>query len=123
MNILNNYNNTNNSKLYYPQQNIKEQKNNSFQKINYKPDIIDILSSKVINPKDINDTVTVPRSIFKGYLSFTTGTLLSSIASMAENKKLSKYLNIIGCLLSVYGTYNFVKPYLLKQKHLTKNKN
>ena len=66
MNILNNYNTI--SK--------KENKLNSRVR-NIEPDFIDIISKKVINSRDITDTVTMPRSIFKGYLCFTTGTVIN----------------------------------------------
>lgn len=77
-------------------------------------------STNIKNSRDVNDTVTVPRCIFKGYLCFMLGTSSSSIASIAKNhlKKTGKYLspilNTLGVGLSAYGTYNFVKPYLFK---------
>lgn len=84
------------------------------------PSIFDKLSTNIKNSRDVNDTVTVPRCIFKGYLCFMLGTSSSSIASIAKNnlKKTGKYLspilNTLGIGLSAYGTYNFVKPYLFK---------
>ena len=41
-----------------------------FPKQEYKKDILDIFSEKVVNKNDINDMVKVPRTIFKGYLCF-----------------------------------------------------
>ena len=64
--------------------------------------------------------VTVPRTIFKGYLCFTAGTMVNTIASFIKNDKLSSPLKIIGCLASIYGTYNFVKPFLIREENLTK---
>ena len=87
---------------------------------NEKQDIIDFLSEKVINKNDINDTVTMPRTIFKGYLCFTTGTLMNGIAQMLKNTKIKTGLMIAGSLASIYGTFNFVKPYLFKENNLTK---
>ena len=109
MNILNNYNTI--SK--------KENKLNSRVR-NIEPDFIDIISKKVINSRDITDTVTMPRSIFKGYLCFTTGTVINSIAPIFSKTKLAKGLTIISSMLSILGTYNFVKPFLIKNKELTK---
>ena len=70
---------------------------------------------------DLNDLVSVPRTIFKGYLCFTAGTALNSIAALIKQNKFSKGLNIAGLLMSIYGTFNFVKPFLIKEKDLTKS--
>ena len=90
-------------------------------KSEYKPDIMDIFSKKVVNERDINDMVTAPRAIFKGYLCFTTGTAINAIAAMIKNAKLKTGLLIAGTLASIYGTFNFVKPFLIKQENLTKS--
>lgn len=81
-----------------------------------KKDIIDIISEKTISDREVNDCVTMPKAIFKGYLCFTAGTALSSISSMFKENKYAKYLNVFASLISVYGTYNFVKPFLYKDK-------
>ena len=88
----------------------------------YKPDILDLLSKKVINQNDLNDMVTTPRAIFKGYLCFTIGASINTIGNFIKNEKISKALQILGCISSIYGTYNFVKPYLVRQNQLTKDK-
>lgn len=85
-------------------------------KIEYKPDILDTFSEKVVSRRDITDTVTVPRAIFKGYLCFTVGTAINSIASLLNHEKIKKGLAIAGTLTSIYGTYNFVKSFLVKEK-------
>ena len=90
-------------------------------KTEYKPDILDIFSKKVINERDVNDMVTAPRAIFKGYLCFTTGTAINAIAAMIKNAKVKTGLLIAGTLASIYGTFNFVKPFLIKQENLTKS--
>lgn len=90
-------------------------------KVEYKPDILDIFSEKVVNKRDLTDMVTVPRTIFKGYLCFTAGTAINSIASLAGDNKFSKGLGILGNIISIYGTFNFVKPFLIKEKELTKS--
>ena len=87
----------------------------------YKPDFFDKICEKVVNKRDINDMVTTPRAIFKGYLCFTAGTAINSIAALIKKPNISKYLNIAGSIISIYGTYNFVKPFLIKGKDLTKN--
>lgn len=90
------------------------------QPVKYKTDIFDKISSKVINKDDITDTVTMPRTIFKGYLCFTAGTAINAISGMiTKHQGLKKYLGIIGSLISIYGTYNFVKPFLIRGKELT----
>ena len=84
--------------------------------IESKPDIIDFISKKAINPKDVNDTVTMPRAIFKGYLCFTAGTAINAIAGMLKNANAKKALGIAGSLISILGTFNFVKPFLHKKE-------
>lgn len=87
----------------------------------YKPDILDIVSEKVVNQRDITDTVTMPRAIFKGYLCFTVGTAINAISGMLQQGKLTKGLNIAGSLISIYGTFNFVKGFLIRDKNLTES--
>lgn len=82
----------------------------------YKPDFLDKLSNHVVSRRDLTDNVTVPRSIFKGYLCFTAGSALSSISCMLKQGKATKGLGVAGALLSIYGTYNFVKSFLVKDK-------
>ncbi|MBQ8886667.1 MAG: hypothetical protein IJY61_03105 [Candidatus Gastranaerophilales bacterium] len=89
-------------------------------KLEYKPDILDICSEKIINKRDITDTVTMPRAIFKGYLCFTAGTAINAISGMLKKGKTSKVLGIAGSLISILGTFNFVKPFLIPEKQLTK---
>ena len=89
-------------------------------KLEYKPDILDICSEKIVKKRDITDTVTMPRAIFKGYLCFTAGTAINAISGMLEKGKTSKALGIAGSLISILGTFNFVKPFLIPEKQLTK---
>ncbi len=118
MNVLNNY-----TAQTPAIQNTKRFEKTS-DKPNEKKDILDKFSEKVVNKKDINDTVTVPRAIFKGYLCFTAGTALNAIAGMLKKEnKVTKGLAIGGSLMSIYGTFNFVKPFLIKEKDLTKDEN
>ncbi len=118
MNILNEY-----TSINRPQTSIKrEPKNNSIQKQEHKQDILDIFSEKVVNKNDIEDMVKVPRSIFKGYLCFTTGTAINAITSYMKKSKLTNALQIIGGLISIYGTFNFVKPFLIRNTEQKQNK-
>ena len=88
-------------------------------KVEYKPDLLDIASEKIINNRDITDTVTMPRAIFKGYLCFTAGTAINAIGGMLKNDIAKKTLGIAGSLISILGTFNFVKPFLIKDKNST----
>lgn len=86
-----------------------------------KSDFFDKISEKVINPKDISDTVKMPRTIFKGYLSFMVGSTLMFMANPIKDikgfKTISKFLNFAGLGATIVGTYEFVKPFLLKPKN------
>lgn len=78
--------------------------------------LIDRFETKMINSADLNDTVKVPRTIFKGYLAFFAGTALTTIAAIAKNKhkKIANTLNIASALILTYGTFSFVRPYIIK---------
>ena len=116
MNLINGLQTSNTT----PVKKIETQNVKSQPKIEHKPDILDIFSEKVVNKKDLTDMVTVPRTIFKGYLCFTAGTAINAISSLTGKGKFSKALGIAGNLISIYGTFNFVKPFLIKEKDLTK---
>lgn len=123
MNILNNINNIQNVNMsntmtdvkpeIKPEIKLKEQA--------YKPDVFDFLSEKVVNKNDLNDMVTTPRAIFKGYLCFTVGTMINTVAGFIKNEKLANPLKVVGILTSILGTYNFVKPYLIRSDKLTES--
>lgn len=68
------------------------------------------------NSADMTDTIVVPRTIFKGYLGIMCGTTLATIGTLLASKmqKTSKVLSISGLLLSLYGTYAFVRPFVIK---------
>lgn len=120
MNILANINELPKSNLQMStQSDIK--KETPLKKDAYKPDVLDFLSEKVVNKNDLNDMVTTPRAIFKGYLCFTAGTAVNTIASFIKKEKIANPLKILGCIVSLYGTYNFVKPYLIRNDKLTKD--
>ena len=72
---------------------------------------------KIANAPDMNDTVTVPRTIFKGYLSFMVGTSLLTLGGLAKKvKPLSMALTALGTFSTIYGTYSFVRPYLMRER-------
>ena len=98
---------------------VKSVKKEETPKVEYKPDLLDIASEKIINNRDITDTVTMPRAIFKGYLCFTAGTAINAIGGMLKNDIAKKTLGIAGSLISILGTFNFVKPFLIKDKNST----
>lgn len=68
------------------------------------------------NQADMTDTIVVPRTIFKGYLGIMTGTTLITLGSILSKKfaKASKALSVAGLGISFFGTYAFVRPYVIK---------
>ena len=66
------------------------------------------------NSADMNDTVVVPRTIFKGYLGFMAGTTMTALASLSKNNYIRKPLNAIGLATCMYGTWAFVRPFVVK---------
>ncbi|MBR1976983.1 hypothetical protein IKA15_01745 [bacterium] len=72
----------------------------------------------VKNSADMNDTITVPRTIFKGYLGVMAGTSLMTLGGLMKNPQngFAKFLKIAGTVASLYGTYAFVRPFLIKDK-------
>ncbi len=70
---------------------------------------------KAKNSADMTDTIVVPRTIFKGYLGIMAGTSLLTLGGVFNKMpKLSKSLNLLGVLSSLYGTYAFVRPFIIK---------
>jgi len=76
--------------------------------------LTDNFSTKIKNSADMNDCVNVPRTIFKGYLSFMVGTALMSLGALVKNPVAKKTLNISAIGLTTFGTWAFVRPYVLK---------
>ncbi len=77
-------------------------------------DMLDKFSTGIKNNCDMNDTLTVPRTIFKGYMAFTISTTLGMFASvMAKKHPTAKTItNVLANLVALAGTYCFVRPYL-----------
>src|SRR5574344_1673766 len=70
------------------------------------------------NSSDLNDTIQVPRTIFKGYLAFFTSTTILALGGFCKkNKYIYGAMNIMSSLLALYGTFAFVRPYLFRQKN------
>lgn len=91
-----------------PQTTQTQQKNN-------RNGVLEKFYTNVQNSADMTDTLIVPRTIFKGYLGIMAGTTLVTIGSLLNKyKKISKPLTITGLLSSLYGTWAFVRPYIIK---------
>lgn len=83
---------------------------------------LDNFSTKVKNSADLNDTIVVPRTIFKGYLGIMSGMTLLTLGSLTgRHPKISKLFGISGTLVSMYGTWAFVRPYILNDNKADKN--
>lgn len=121
MNIINNYNSNQNMVAPNREMTPEHKAGVKAQKGGYKPDFIDKISEKVVNKRDINDMVSVPRAIFKGYFFFTIGNIINGIAGKIRRNGIAQDINIIGNIFAIIGTYNFVKPFLIKGKELTKD--
>lgn len=74
----------------------------------------DNFQTKLKNSADMSDCITVPRTIFKGYLGVMTGTTLATVAGLTKNKTLKTTLMLTGVALSTYGSWAFARPYVLK---------
>ncbi len=88
-----------------------------FSGTNNKETFLDKFYSKARNSADLTDTIVVPRTIFKGYLGIMTGTTLVSLGGLINRQKSPKLFNATmaaGLLTSLYGTYAFVRPYIIK---------
>ena len=67
------------------------------------------------NSADMNDCISVPRTIFKGYLGIMFGTTLAAGANLIKSpSKIKTALNVAALGLSAYGTWSFARPYVLK---------
>lgn len=83
--------------------------------IENKKDYLSLFHEKAKNSADMTDTIVVPRTIFKGYLGIMTGTTFLTLGSLTnKHPKLSRPLSIIGALTSLYGTWAFVRPFIIK---------
>lgn len=83
----------------------------------------DKFQTKLKNSADMSDCITVPRTIFKGYLGIMAGTSALTAGSFVKNPAMKKGLSLTGVALSMYGTWSFVRPYILKGSVPTVNLN
>ncbi len=76
----------------------------------------DNFSTKIKNSADLNDCVSVPRSVFKGYLAFMLGTSALTIGTFIPQKanKVKTGLMVAGNLVNLFGIWSFVRPYIIK---------
>ena len=82
---------------------------------NRQKSFLDKFQTEVKNSADMTDTIVVPRTIFKGYLGIMIGTALTTIGAFVQKPKaLSTPLKTAGIILSTYGTWAFVRPYIIK---------
>ncbi len=82
-----------------------------------KDTFLDKLHTYAKNSADMNDTIVVARTIFKGYLGIMTGTTLVTLGGLVnktKHPKLFKGTMAAGLLTSLYGTYAFVRPFIIK---------
>lgn len=84
------------------------------------PSPLDKFETEVKNSADMNDTIRIPRTIFKGYLAFTASTSFLTVAMLAAKKhpKLSAAFNILSAASIIYGTFSFVRPYLFNPEQV-----
>lgn len=76
---------------------------------------LDNIHEKTRNSADMTDTIVVPRTIFKGYLGIMTGTTIMTLGGLLnKHPKTSKTLTAAGLLTSLYGTWAFVRPFIVK---------
>ena len=69
------------------------------------------------NSSDMTDTIVVPRTIFKGYLGIMAGTTLVTLAGITNKTKFPKLFKgtmAAGLLSSMYGTWAFVRPFIVR---------
>ncbi len=84
---------------------------------NIKGSFLDKIHENTKNSSDMTDTIVVPRTIFKGYLGIMTGTTLVTLGGLVNRKKhpkLFKGTMAAGLLTSLYGTWAFVRPFIIK---------
>lgn len=102
INSFNTFKNTPDAKSYAPQK---------------KKSFLEKFETGMVNSADLNDTIKVPRTIFKGYMAFMVSSALLAITTIFnKNKVFTNTLNATSALLALYGTFSFTRPYLIKNK-------
>ncbi len=97
--------NTLNSRQSFGQPLIETKKKNTF---------LEKFHTATKNSADMTDTIVVPRTIFKGYLGIMVGTTLLTVGNLLNKSKFSKAVSLAGLATSLYGTYAFVRPFIIK---------
>ena len=78
---------------------------------------LDRINTYSKNSADMNDTIVVPRTIFKGYLGIMLGTTLVTLGGLinkSTHPKAFKSTMAAGLISSLYGTWAFVRPFIVK---------
>ena len=78
---------------------------------------LDRIHENTRNNADMTDAIVVPRTIFKGYLGIMTGTTivtLGGLVNKAKHPNIFKGTMAAGLLASLYGTWAFVRPFIVK---------
>lgn len=81
---------------------------------NRKKSFLDRIHENTRNNADMTDTIVVPRTIFKGYLGIMVGTTLVTLGGLFKNAKTKTSLIGAGLIASLYGTWAFVRPFIIK---------
>ena len=106
---------------------IQSIKSYQFTGTNQKASWLDRIHENTKNKADMTDSIVVPRTIFKGYLGIMTGTTLVTLGGLvnrAKHPKIFKSTMAAGLLTSLYGTWAFVRPFIIKDaKGVEKIKN
>ena len=81
-----------------------------------KESFTDKFSTRIKNSADLNDCVSVPRSVFKGYLAFMLGTAALTLGAFIPQKakKVKNFILVAGNLVNLFGIWSFVRPYIVK---------
>lgn len=78
---------------------------------------LDRIHENTKNSADMTDSIVVPRTIFKGYLGIMAGTTVVTLGGLVNRVKhpnIFKGTMAAGLLTSFYGTWAFVRPFIIK---------
>ncbi len=93
-------------------------KNNNTSRTN-KREIIDVITDAVMNPRDVNDCVAVPRGIFKAYMLIMAGSALLALSNLIPAQKIAGKVCKVsmitaGWILNTLSALFFAKPFAFK---------
>ena len=94
-------------------------KNGQESSVRQRREIIDVLTDSVMNPRDVNDCVAVPRGIFKAYMLIMTGSAILALSNLIKGqKKFGKVAKtsmvVFGWCLNALSALYFAKPFAFK---------